>query len=159
MIPVAVTITLVVGLQEANRPQEVALSLDEVIFDSETDLDTPLSIGWLDGALLVDSGRVALVDGSSREIVVVDFEQHAVAASAVTSTSELLSGRLLDRLPSGQIIVADQNHGTITIYGPTLGVLSTATFNPMAGRPIGRYVSRWSGLVPKGSGSINASAC
>ena len=139
MIPIAVAITVVAGLQEASRPQEIALTLDEVIFDSETDLDASLSIGWLDGALLVDSGRFAIVDGSTREIVVVDFVQGAITANTITTTSELSSSRLLDRLPTGHIVVADQNHGTISVYGPALSVLSTSTFDPMSGRPIGMF--------------------
>lgn len=124
----------------SGRPQEIALTLnDEPIFDSEVDLDSPLAVGWLDGALLLDSGRFAFVDGLIREIAVVDFEQRAVVASTATSDGQLSSGRLLDRRPSGPIVVADQNYGTVTVYGPTLDVLSTSTFNPMSGRPVGMF--------------------
>ena len=112
---------------------------DEPIFDSEVDLDSPLAVGWLDGALLLDSGRFAFVDGLTREIAVVDIEQRAVVASTTTSDGQLSSVRLLDRLLSGPIVVADQNLGTLTVYGPTLDMMSTSTFNPMSGRPVGMF--------------------
>ena len=140
MITVAFAVAMAVGSQESTRPQEVTLTLDEEpIFDSEVDLDTPLTIGWLDGALLVDSGRFAFVDGMTREIAVVDIGQRAVVASAVTSSGQLSSSRLIDRLLSGHIVVTDQNHGTVTVYSQTLGVLSTSTFDPMSGRPVGMF--------------------
>ena len=102
-------------------------------------MDSPLTVGWLDGALLVDRGQFAFVDGLTREIAVVDIEQRAVVASTTTSDGQLSSVRLLDRLLSGPIVVADQNLGTITVYGPTLDVVSTSTFNPMSGRPVGMF--------------------
>ena len=136
------------GSQGPARPQEVALALDEeAIFDSETDLGTPLTIGWIDGALFVDSDRFAFVDsdrfafvdGMTREVVVVDIGQGATVASAMTSRGQFSSNRLLDRRLSGHIVVTDQNHGTVSVYDQTLGVVSTSTFDPMSGRPVGMF--------------------